>query len=87
MAIAQREPRTATAAPAGELSLEEKIVRMWAYLDVKRVERDAHGVLDVVIEIAVLEGRVKERTPRIDTCGRCSERAGHDCKYCGREFN
>ena len=43
------------------MELEEKVERFWSYLDAKRAERDVHGVWDAAIEIAILEGRIRER--------------------------
>jgi hypothetical protein len=48
------------------MRLEEKVERFWAYLDAKRAERDAHGVWDAAIEIAILEGRLKQENIMTD---------------------
>lgn len=44
-----------------EMTLEEKEARFWSYLDVKRAEKDPHGIWDAAIEIAILQARQKER--------------------------
>lgn len=44
-----------------ELALEDKIAGFWVYIGIKVAEKDVHGVWDAAIEIAILEGRLKER--------------------------
>jgi hypothetical protein len=45
-----------------EMTLEEKIAGFWNYIGIKVAEKDVHGVWDAAIEIAILEGRLKERS-------------------------